>query len=134
MIGPTLPQSIVAAHPMIANQHVHQHLLEGVPHVQRSCDIGWRQLDAIRDGARRVRRLEPAARFPQRIPLRLDRVRLETFGEFHQLRDAAWPQKTVNYIASIAASDRRRSTLRPIAQDNASSLSISVANSVGVSA
>ena len=88
VVGAELPQRVVAAHPVIADQHVHQRLLERVPHVQRAGDVGRRQLDAERRRAGVHRRLEIAARFPERVPLRLDGVRLEAFGEFHGQRRA----------------------------------------------
>src|SRR5438477_6596636 len=53
------------------------------------------------------------------------------FASSIDLRSA---RKTVNYSVSRIASELRRSTLRPIACASASNLSISVANSAGVSA
>ena len=83
VIGAHLPQRVDAAHAVIADQHIHQRLLERVPHVQRAGDVRRRQLDAERRRAGRVARLEIPARFPQRVPFRLDGVGLEAFGEFH---------------------------------------------------
>ncbi len=83
MIGAELPQRVAAAHPLPADQHVHQRVLERVPHVQRAGDVGRRQLDAIGRRAVLPRRLEVAARFPQRVPLRLDGGGFEAFREFH---------------------------------------------------
>ena len=83
VIGAELPQRVVAAHPVVADQHVHQRHLERMTHVERAGDVRRGQLDAEGGSARRVARLEVAARFPQRIPLRLDGVGFEAFGEFH---------------------------------------------------
>ena len=41
------PVGVVAQHPVMANQRVHQRLLEGMAHVQRAGHIGRRQLDAV---------------------------------------------------------------------------------------
>ena len=46
MVGAELPQRVVAAHPVVADQHVHQRHLERVAHVQRAGDVRGRQLDA----------------------------------------------------------------------------------------
>ena len=54
VVGADLPQRVVAAHAVVADQHVHQRVLERVPHVQRAGDVGRRQLDAVRRGARRA--------------------------------------------------------------------------------
>ena len=48
VIGADLPQRVVAAHAVIADQHVHQRLLERVSHVQRAGDVRRRQLNAER--------------------------------------------------------------------------------------
>mgnify|MGYP003693838417 CR=1 FL=1 len=48
VVGADLPQRVVAAHPVVADQHVHQRLLERVAHVQRAGDVRRRQLDAER--------------------------------------------------------------------------------------
>ena len=47
MIGPTLPQRIVAIHSMIADERVHQCLLKGMAHVQAASNVRWWQHDAI---------------------------------------------------------------------------------------
>ncbi len=48
VVGARLPQGVVAAHPVIAGQRVHQRLVETMTHVQRAGDIGRRQLNAER--------------------------------------------------------------------------------------
>ena len=83
VVGAHLPQRVVAAHPVITNHDVHQRLLERVTHVQQARDVGRRQLDAECRHAGFHRRLEVAARFPERVPLRLDGVGVEALGEFH---------------------------------------------------
>ena len=83
VVGAELPQRVVAQHPVVADQHVHQRLLERVAHVQRARDVRRRKLDAERARAFREARLEIAARFPDRVPLRLDGVGFEAFREFH---------------------------------------------------
>ena len=84
MIGADLPEGVVAAHAVVANEHVHQRLLKSVPHVQRTGDVGRRKLDAIRRRVGLHRRLEQPARFPIRVPLALDSVRVEALGQFHR--------------------------------------------------
>ena len=63
----------VAAHPVHADERVHDRVLERVPHVQRAGDVRRRQLDAERRPGRVERRrecigggpeMEYAARFP----------------------------------------------------------------------
>ena len=46
VVGAELPQRVVAPHPVVADQHVHQRLLERVAHVQRPRDVRRRKLDA----------------------------------------------------------------------------------------
>ncbi len=83
VIGAELPERVVAAHPVVADQHVHQRHLERVPHVQRAGDVRRRKLDAEGARAGRAVGLEVALRFPARIPLRFDGVGFEALGEFH---------------------------------------------------
>jgi hypothetical protein len=47
VVGAALPQRVLAAHPLVADQQVHDGLLEGMAHVQRAGDIRRRQLDAV---------------------------------------------------------------------------------------
>ena len=114
VVGAELPQRVVAAHPVVADQHVHQRLLERVAHVQRAGDVRRRQLDAERRARLgRVRRLEVAARFPDRVPLRLDGVGSKLLASSMTPRAAprAGLQK-LEIVAESAASDRadRRAT------------------------
>ena len=113
VVGAELPQRVVALHPVIADEHVHQRLLERVPHVQRSRDVRRGKLDAERRRARGVARLEVAARLPHRIPLRLDGVGLEAFREFHWT--SAPPPLGVQKL-EIVAESRRAGVTRGAAQ------------------
>ena len=47
MIGARLPQGIVALHPVVAGQRIHDGVLEGMAHVQGAGDIRRRDHDAI---------------------------------------------------------------------------------------
>ena len=85
VIGAHLPKRVVAAHPMPADEHIHQRLLERVPHVQRAGDVRGRKLDAERFCTGLHRRLEQPVRFPPGVPLAFDRARLVAFREFHRL-------------------------------------------------
>jgi hypothetical protein len=84
VIGAELPQRVVAAHAVVADQDVHQRHLERVPHMQRSGDVRRRQLNAIWRRAGAPARLEIAAALPDRVPLRLYRMRLEALVECHE--------------------------------------------------
>ena len=88
------PVGVLAQHPVVADERVHQGLLERMAHVQRAGDVGRRQLDAVGGVAGRLGGCraggvgtrgrpvgEVAARFPQGIPARLDGRRLETLGQ-----------------------------------------------------
>ena len=55
VVGADHPVGVEAAHAVIADQRIHQRLLERVAHVQRAGDVRRRQLDAI-GGLRRRRR------------------------------------------------------------------------------
>ena len=68
MIGADHPVSIVALHAVIANHRIHQCLLKGMPHVQRSSHIRWGQLNAIRGLGMVLRVLEITGLFPAGIP------------------------------------------------------------------
>jgi hypothetical protein len=61
MVGARLPQRIVAAHPVVAGQRVHQGLVEAMAHVQRAGDIRRRQQDA-EVLVRRLAAVTPAAK------------------------------------------------------------------------
>ena len=86
MVGSDHPVRVVALHPVIANQRVHQGLLERMPHVERPGHIGRRQLDAV-SGRLRGRprgprpRLKQAARFPDWVPAGFDSGGFKTLGE-----------------------------------------------------
>ena len=70
VVGARLPQRVVAPHAVVADQRVHQGVLEGVAHVQRAGDVGRRQHDAVGVGLPgSVGGLEIAVRFPQRVPV-----------------------------------------------------------------
>jgi hypothetical protein len=81
------PQRVVARHPVVARQAVHDRLVEGMPHVQRARDVGRRQLDGERGGILPglARAAEPcrgiAAPLPLGAPVRLDGHRFEGFGQ-----------------------------------------------------
>jgi hypothetical protein len=84
VVGAHLPQRVVAAHAVIADQHVHQRLLKRVAHVQRTRHVRRRQLDAIRGRVVAHRCAKVPAGFPKRVPLRFDGGRLEALGEVHE--------------------------------------------------
>ena len=48
VVGAHLPQGAVAEHAVVADQRVHQRVLEGVAHVQAAGDVGRRYDDAVR--------------------------------------------------------------------------------------
>src|SRR5262249_37892826 len=75
---------VVAAHAVIADERVHQRLLERVPHVQRAGDVRRRQLDAVRRLVM-VAVAEVPARLPAPVPALLDRRRLEALVEHYLL-------------------------------------------------
>ena len=69
VIGAWLPQRIVAAHPVITGQRIHQSLVKTVAHVQRAGHIWRRQLNAKIIGFSGVKSgLEIARVFPFGIP------------------------------------------------------------------
>ena len=82
VVGARHPERVLALHPVVAHQRVHDGVLEGVAHVQRARDVGRRQLDAERRLGGIERRLVDAALFPERAPMRLDGGGVEGFGEF----------------------------------------------------
>ena len=47
VVGARLPQGVLALHAVVADQGIHQGVLEGVAHVQRAGDVGRRQHDAV---------------------------------------------------------------------------------------
>ena len=84
VVGAHLPQRVVAAHPVVADQEVDQRVLKCVPHVQRTRDVGRRQRDAVGGCIRLARGCEIPARFPQRVPPGLNGVGIEALGKFHE--------------------------------------------------
>ena len=76
VVAADLPQRVVAAHAVVAHQHVHHRLLEGMAHVQGTGDVGRRQQDAV--GVAVAARLEAAVGFPAGIPLGFDLGGFET--------------------------------------------------------
>ena len=48
VVGAELPERVVAAHPVVTDQHVHQRHLERVPHVQRAGHVRRRNHDRVR--------------------------------------------------------------------------------------
>ncbi len=70
MIGAALPQGVVAAHPVMADQGVHDGLLECMPHVQVAGHIGRWDRDAV--GSAGSARTEIPALFPFGVPAVLD--------------------------------------------------------------
>ena len=75
MVGAHLPKRGAAPHPLIANQRVHQGVLECVPHVQAAGHVGRRNDDAIAF-SRRLRR-KVARRLPRLVDSRLNGVGIE---------------------------------------------------------
>ena len=73
VIGTRLPQRRIAQHAVVADERVHQRVLERVPHVQRPGHVRRRDHDAIRraGGARR----EPAVRLPALVAAPLNVLR-----------------------------------------------------------
>src|SRR5581483_6443186 len=82
VVGADHPVGVVAAHAVIANERVHQRLLEGVAHVQGAGDVRRRQLDAVRR-LLVVAMPEVAGGFPALVPALLDRRRIEALVEHY---------------------------------------------------
>ena len=62
MVRARLPQGLEPAHPVIADQHVLQRVVERMPHVQHARDVRRRDHDGV--GLALARRLERARAFP----------------------------------------------------------------------
>src|SRR5688572_16710692 len=101
VVGADHPVGVVAAHAAVADERVHEGLLERVAHVQRAGDVGRRQLDAVR---RRDMIVVPeAARFfPAPVPGLLDHRRVEAlvdhsgfFGRSAKATEAATASRTI---------------------------------------
>ena len=86
MVEPRLPQHVVAAHPVPARQHVHQRVVEGMPHVQAAGDVRRRQQD--REGRRPRPRVRAGPERIRRLPGGTDRGfgRTGVEGLFHRHR------------------------------------------------
>ena len=82
MVGAGLPERVVTAHAVIADQGILQGMLEGMPHMQGAGDIRRWQHDAVAVALRRCTSGKIAIRFPLGIPVLLNCVRLVTFSEF----------------------------------------------------
>jgi len=74
MIRARLPQGPVAAHAVIADQGIHEGVLEGVTHVQRTGDVGRRDHDAV--GGVPVAGREIAVALPVLVPALFQAVRI----------------------------------------------------------
>ena len=74
VVGARLPQGVVALHAVIADQRVHDRVLERVAHVQAAGDIRRRDHDAV--GFAVARRGEIAGLFPGLVQAQLDGVRV----------------------------------------------------------
>ena len=79
MVGTHLPQGVVATHPVVADEGVHDGLLETVAHVQAAGDVRRRNHDAV--GALAALWGKIAARLPLLVPAGFDISGLEGF--FH---------------------------------------------------
>ena len=82
MVGAHNPVGVEPAHAVIANQRIHQRLLERVPHVQGAGYIWRRELDTV-VASLPGSGLEVAARIPVLVPAIFDRFRVKAFCEFH---------------------------------------------------
>src|SRR6185295_4410973 len=80
MVGADDPVGVEAAHAVVADERVHERLLERVAHVQGAGDVGRRKLDAI-GGLGVILVAEIAGRFPPLVPGLLDRSRAEALVE-----------------------------------------------------
>ena len=77
MIGARLPQGVVALHPVVAGEGVHDSVLECMTHMQTAGDIRWRKHDAV--GSITPRRLEVGIIFPVTVPALFNGVRAVAF-------------------------------------------------------
>jgi len=85
MVGAELPEGVEAAHPVVADERVHQGVLEGMPHVQGAGDVRRRQQDAVGRLRGIAGWLEQAGGFPVGVPLRFEGAGLEAL--VHAARD-----------------------------------------------
>src|SRR5690606_17647662 len=70
-----LPQGVVALHAVVADQAIHDGVVEAVTHVQAAGDVGRRDHDAV--GITLAGGLEVAALFPGVVPVLLDGLGVE---------------------------------------------------------
>ena len=70
MVRAHLPEGVVTAHAVVANQRVHDGLLKAMPHVQGPRDVGRRDRDAISRALPGRRKI--ASGFPLVVPARFD--------------------------------------------------------------
>ncbi len=70
VVGARLPEGAIAVHAVQPGQHVHQRVLEGMPHVQRARDVRRRDDDAV--GRALADGREPAGRFPGSVDAGFD--------------------------------------------------------------
>ena len=79
VVRPHLPQGVVAPHAVIADEGVHDRVLERMPHVEGSGHVRRRDHDAVRLAV--AARREPAALFPGGVHAALDAAGI--VGRFH---------------------------------------------------
>ena len=79
VVGADLPQGVVAFHAVIADEGVHDGVLESVPHVQAAGDIRWRNHDAVGRAVCAGLRGEMAFLFPVLVPFLFNGVRVVRF-------------------------------------------------------
>ncbi len=77
VVGAGQPERGLAPHPLEADQHILQGVVERMPDMQRAGDIGRRDDDRERLGGRIVDRGKPPRRLPGGIEARLDGFRIE---------------------------------------------------------
>ena len=83
VVGTRLPQGVLALHAVVADQGVHQGLLEGVTHVQAAGDVRRRDHDGVRPTC--TLRGEVVVRLPVPVQGGFNGVRL--VGLVHARRD-----------------------------------------------
>ncbi len=73
VVGPGLPERIEAPHPVIADEGVHDRVLERMPHVQRPRDVRRRDDDGV--GRAAAARPKVSGLFPELVGARFDVAR-----------------------------------------------------------
>jgi len=88
VVGTHLPEGVVALHAVVADQAVHDGVVEAVTHVQAAGDVGRRDHDAVGValtlwlvGRAIASRFEIAVLLPGLVPLLFDGLGVESF--FH---------------------------------------------------